>query len=219
MMYRYILFDLDGTLVDSKEGIFNCIRYALETMGEPVPAEETLNCFIGPPLYQSYMDHCGFDRETANHAVRLFRERYARQGRFEVVAAPGMVDVCRRLQEKGYILCLASSKPEAMCRPICEMLGYTPSLREIVGSPPSEDMKKEIIVREALDRLGIREEEKAEVLMVGDRRYDVEGAAANGLSCVGVSFFDYAPPGELAEAGAVAVVRTAEELEAFIMSH
>jgi microcin C transport system permease protein len=79
-----------------------------------------------------------------NHAVALFRERYGRQGRFEVAAAPGMADVCRRLQEKGYILCVASSKPEAMCRPICEMLGYAPSMRDIVGSPPSEDMKKEL---------------------------------------------------------------------------
>ena len=218
-MYRYILFDLDGTLTDSKEGIFNCIRYALEKLCEPIPSDEELRKFIGPPLYLSYMNFCGFDRQKADQAVELFRERYARLGKFENAAAPGMAELCRKLKEKGYRLALASSKPEAMCVPICERFGFAPSLEVIVGSPPGEDREKEEIVREAMRRLGISEEEKAQVLMVGDRNFDVLGAAACGLDCVGVEFFGYAEPGELAEAGAVAVVQTAEELEQFILTH
>ena len=218
-MYRYILFDLDGTLTDSKEGIFNCVRYALEKLGEPIPSDETLKKFIGPPLYLSYMNFCGFDRERADYAVELFRERYRRLGKFENAAAPGMAELCRRLKEKGYVLALASSKPEEMCLPICEKFGFAPSLDVIVGSPPGEDKEKADIVREALRRLDIKEEEKPDVLMVGDRKFDVLGAAACGLVCVGVEFFGYAAPGELADAGAIAVVRTAEELEQFILTH
>ena len=218
-MYRYILFDLDGTLTDSKEGIFNCIRYALEKLGEPVPDEGTLKNFIGPPLYLSYMNYCGFDRKKADRGVELFRERYKVLGKFENAAAPGMVELCRRLKEKGYILALASSKPEEMCLPICEKFGFAPYLREIVGSPPGADREKADIVREAMRRLGIGEEDKARTLMVGDRNYDVLGAAECGLSCVGVEFFGYAAPGELADAGAIAVVQTAEELEQFILTH
>ena len=218
-MYRYILFDLDGTLTDSKEGIFNCIRYALNKLGEPIPTDEVLKNFIGPPLYQSYMNFCGFDREKANRAVELFRERYQDLGKFENAPAPGMVDLCRRLKEKGYILALASSKPEAMCLPICEKFGFASSLREIVGSPPGADREKAEIVQEALRRLGLGEEDREEVLMVGDRNFDVLGAAACGIACVGVEFFGYAAPGELADAGAVAVVQTAEELETFILNH
>ena len=87
-MYRYILFDLDGTLTDSKEGILNCLRYAFEKMGQPVPPEETLLKFIGPPLQDSYMRFCGFTPEQAVEGIRLFRERYAPIGKFENAAAP-----------------------------------------------------------------------------------------------------------------------------------
>ena len=119
-MYHYIFFDLDGTLTDSKEGIFNCLRYALEKMDRPVPQETILTKFIGPPLQDSFMQYCGLTEEQAMQGVALFRERYAPIGKFENAAAPGMVDVCRRLTERGYVLALASSKPEEMCRPICE---------------------------------------------------------------------------------------------------
>lgn len=125
-MYRYILFDLDGTLTDSKEGILNCLRYAFEKMGQPVPPEETLLKFIGPPLQDSYMRFCGFTPEQAVEGIRLFRERYAPIGKFENAAAPGMADLCRRLKERGYVLAVASSKPEEMCVPICEKVRLCP---------------------------------------------------------------------------------------------
>ena len=123
-MYRYIFFDLDGTLTDSKEGIMNCIRYALEKLGEPVPDESVLLNFIGPPLQASYMKYCGFDKEKALVGVNLFRERYAPIGKFENMPAPGMADLCARLKAQGYVLALASSKPEEMCVPICEKFGF-----------------------------------------------------------------------------------------------
>lgn len=218
-MYRYVFFDLDGTLTDSKEGILNCLRYAFEKLGEPVPSEETLLQFIGPPLQESFIRWCGFTPERAAEGLRLFRERYVPIGKFENAPAPGMAELCRRLKERGYVLALASSKPEAMCVPICERFGFAPFLDVIVGSAPGDDWEKEDVIREAMGRLGLTEAQRDEILMVGDRKFDVLGASACGIACVGVEFFGYAQPGELAQAGAVAVVRTAEELETYILGH
>ena len=218
-MYRYVFFDLDGTLTDSKEGILNCLRYAFEKLGEPVPTEETLLQFIGPPLQESFIRWCGFTPERAAEGLRLFQERYVPIGKFENAPAPGMAELCRRLKERGYVLALASSKPEAMCVPICERFGFAPFLDVIVGSAPGDDWEKEDVIREAMGRLGLTEAQRDEILMVGDRKFDVLGARACGIACVGVEFFGYAQPGELAQAGAVAVVRTAEELETYILGH
>jgi phosphoglycolate phosphatase len=218
-MYHTIFFDLDGTLTDSKEGILNSLRYALEKLGEPLPAEEVLVKFIGPPLQDSFMRFCGFDEAKALRAIELFRERYAPIGKFENAAAPGMPELCARLKDRGYVLALASSKPEEMCVPICEKFGFAPSLSAITGSPPVGDWEKADVIRETMRRLGLTEADRAQILMVGDRKFDVAGARACGIDCVGVEFFGYAAPGELAEAGAVAVVRTAAELEAFLETH
>ena len=218
-MYRYVFFDLDGTLTDSKEGILNCLRYAFEKLGEPVPSEETLLQFIGPPLQESFIRWCSFTPERAAEGLRLFRERYGPIGKFENAPAPGMAELCRRLKERGYVLAVASSKPEAMCVPIGERFGFAPFLDTIVGSAPGDDWEKEDVIREAMGRLGLTEAQRDEILMVGDRKFDVLGASACGIACVGVEFFGYAQPGELAQAGAVAVVRTAEELETYILGH
>lgn len=215
-MYHYIFFDLDGTLTDSKEGILNCLRYAFEKMGKPVPAEETLLKFIGPPLQDSFREFCGFTEEEALRGIRLFRERYAPIGKFENAAAPGMPELCARLKEQGFVLALASSKPEEMCVPICEKFGFAPSMTVITGSPPVGDWSKADVIRETMRRLGLTEADKSSILMVGDRKFDVLGARECGIACVGVEFFGYAAPGELADAGAAAVVRTAEKLEAFL---
>ena len=218
-MYRTIFFDLDGTLTDSKEGIFNCLRYAFEKMGVQAPEEDTLVKFIGPPLQDSFARYCGFTEGQAIRGIELFRERYAPIGKFENAAAPGMAELCVRLKARGYVLALASSKPEEMCVPICEKFGFAPSMAAITGSPPSGDWEKADVIRETMRRLDLTEADKPSILMVGDRKFDVLGARECGIDCVGVEFFGYAAPGELAEAGAVAVVRTAEELEAFILNH
>ena len=218
-MYRYVFFDLDGTLTDSKEGILNCLRYAFEKMGEPVPPESVLIKFIGPPLQESFMEHCGYSREKAVEGVRVFREHYVPVGQYENEAAPGMRDVLERLKAKGYTLALASSKPEELCVSICRRFGFTPFLSAVTGSPAGADWEKADVIREAMRRLRLTDGDKPTVLMVGDRKYDVLGAQECGLACVGVEFFGYAAPGELAEAGAAAVVRTAEELEQFILNH
>ena len=103
-MYHYIFFDLDGTLTDSKEGIFKSVRYALEKLGRPVPGDDILTLFVGPPLADSFMNFCGMTRPEADEAVRIFRERYAVKGLFENAAVPGGPELLRRLKERGYVL-------------------------------------------------------------------------------------------------------------------
>lgn len=218
-MYHYILFDLDGTLTDSKEGIFNCLRYAFEKLGDPAPPEESLRRFIGPPLLPSFKAFCGYSDEKAQQALKFYRERYQPIGKFENIPAQGCVEVLERLKERGYVLALASSKPEDLCVSICERFGFVPFLTVITGSQPDGDWSKTDVILETFRRLGITDAEKPKVLMVGDRKFDVQGAADCGIDCLGVEFFGYAEPGELEDAGAVAVVRTMEELEQFILSH
>lgn len=216
-MYRYILFDLDGTLTDSREGIVHCVRETILGYGDPLPEEETLLRFIGPPLQDSFIRFCGYSPEKAAEAVERFRLIYEPVGQYENRAAPGMETVMARLKARGRVLALASSKPENLCVSICERFGFTPHLTALVGSPPHGDWEKEDVVRETLRQLGV--EDPAQALMVGDRKFDVLGARACGVDCAGVEFFGYAPPGELQEAGAVTVVSTPEALEEFILAH
>lgn len=217
-MYRYVFFDLDGTLTDSKEGIVKSVRWTLQRMGAPVPGEETLQLFIGPPLQDSFERFCGFTPARAAEAVGVFRERYHPIGQFENQAAPGAADLLARLRERGYRLALASSKPEELCLTICRRFDFTPHLAVITGSPPLGDWSKAQVIRETMTRLGLTEADRASILMVGDRKFDVLGARECGVDCLGVEFFGYAPPGELQEAGAVAVVKTVPELEAFLLN-
>lgn len=219
-MYRYLFFDLDGTLTDSKEGIFNCLRYAFDKMRLPMPAESVLLKFIGPPLQDSFMTYCGFTQEQAQQGMEWFRERYQTIGKFENTAAPGMAELCGRLKERGYHLALASSKPEEMCVPICEKFGFAPFMDIMVGSPSvGGDWSKANVIREAMRRLNLTDADRSSILMIGDRKFDVEGAAECEIDCVGVEFFGYAAEGELAQAGAAAVVQTVEQLEDFILNH
>lgn len=165
------------------------------------------------------MAYCGYDTETAARGVEVFRERYEPVGQYENQPAPGLRELLARLKERGYTLALASSKPEKLCLSICERFGFTQRLQTIVGSPIGADWQKADVIREVMRRLGLAEADKTSMLMVGDRKYDVLGAAECGLPCVGVEFFGYAAPGELAQAGAAAVVHTAAELETYILTH
>ncbi|MBQ9521170.1 MAG: HAD hydrolase-like protein [Oscillospiraceae bacterium] len=216
-MYQYALFDLDGTLTDSKEGIVNSLVYAFEKLGDPVPDYDTLLKFIGPPMEVSFPLYCGYDKARVRLAVDTFRERYAPIGVYENTPAPGVVDMFRRLTEHGVTLAVASSKPQGMCEQVCNRFGFTPYLRVIVGSSLTEDWDKTRVIQETMSRLGIGDAQKPATVMVGDRKYDVEGATRCGLACIGVEFFDYAEPGELQAAGAVRVVRTVPELETAIL--
>ena len=201
-----LLFDLDGTLTDSREGIVKSVRYALEKLSLPIPLED------------SFQRCCGLTEAGAAEAVRLYRERYNPIGVYENLPAPGLAEYCRQWRAEGCRLALASSKPEHLCEKVCARFGFAESLEVLAGSQPGAGMTKADVIRLAMERLGLTEAEKRRTVMIGDRKFDVEGAAECGLPCVGVEFFGYAGPGELQAAGAAAVVRTAAELDQYLRS-
>jgi len=219
-MYRYIFFDLDGTLTDSSEGVFNCLRYALEQMGAPIPPLETQRLFIGPPLMESFSTYCRFDEEMCAQAVTYFRKRYMETGKNEVSAVAGIAEALQHLKDAGKILTVTSSKLHNACCEVVEHLGLAPYFSIIAGSPSDYQLNtKEAVIRRVMKQLELSEVDSHEILLVGDRKYDVLGAAAVGIDCLGVTFCGFAPEGELEEAGAIAVVSSPKEMVNYILNH
>lgn len=219
-MYKYILFDLDGTLTDPKIGITTCVQYALADQGIDEPNLDKLECFIGPPLKNSFMEFYGFSEERALKAVDKYRERFVVTGIFENEIFPGIADMLCNLKNAGKKISIASSKPTVLVERILEHFDIAQYFDYVVGSEmDGRRGKKEEVVEEALRQLltdgGTKNDNtviiKEEFAMVGDRKFDIEGAKAFGLTGVGVSF-GYAEDGELEAAGADYIVDTVEEL-------
>ncbi len=212
--YKYILFDLDGTLTDPYEGITKSVQYALNAFGikdEPLPK---LKKFIGPPLKESFMEYYGFDGAKAESAVEKYRERFRDTGIFENQIYDGAAQLLSFLKDNGFILAIASSKPTEFVERILEHFHIRNYFDNVTGSfMDGRRTKKSEVVGAVLEALEITE--KAQVLMVGDRYHDVEGAAAVGVDCAGVSF-GYGGREELEAAGATVVVDNFNELKNFI---
>lgn len=213
-MFEYILFDLDGTLTDPKVGITTCVQYALASVGIDEPDLDKLECFIGPPLHESFMDFYGFDRETAMQLVEKYRERFNPIGIFENTIYSGIAEMLKALKEAGCKISIASSKPTVLVERILDHFAITQYFDAVVGSNlDGTRTKKEEVVEEALRQLQCVKEKTA---MVGDRKFDIEGARAFGLTGIGVSF-GYAEERELQEAGADYIVDTVEELQRLLL--
>ncbi len=219
-MYHYILFDLDGTLTDPKPGITRCVQYALHKFGIEEPDLDKLEPFIGPPLLDSFQEFYGFEEEKGQQAIVYYRERFRTVGLFENEVYPGIAQMLARLQEAGCHLAVASSKPEIFVKRILEHFGLSSYFEVVVGSElDGRRARKEEVVEEALRQL-LGEEALAQqslrpiedVVMVGDRKFDIQGAKRFGIVSIGVRY-GYAGQGELEEAGADRIAATVEELE------
>ena len=209
-MFPYILFDLDGTVSDPKEGITASVQYALRSFGIEEPDKDKLEPFIGPPLTDSFMEFYGFTREQAEAAVVKYRERFSVTGKYENKLYPGMAQLLAGLQGAGAHLAIASSKPEVFVEDILAYFGIRQYFEVVVGSElDGTRVRKEEVVQEALRRLRVTD--CSQVAMVGDRRFDIEGAKAIGAHSVGVTY-GYAGPGELQAAGAEFLVNDVEGL-------
>lgn len=218
-MYRKLLFDLDGTLTDPKEGICKSVQYALHAFGIEEPDIEVLKPFIGPPLAESFMEFYGMTKERAAAAVEKYRERFSRVGLFENVVYDGIPEMLQRLQGAGYELAVASSKPTVFVEQILEHFDLRRYFAVVVGSElGGARVGKDEVIEETLRQLfGGEKINCAEVLMIGDRKFDVEGAKAHGMNCVGVTY-GYAFPGELEQAGAAYLADSPAELERLLIS-
>lgn len=200
-MYDLILFDLDGTLVNSEEGVTKSVQYALSECGIVENNQDNLRRFLGPPLIDSFMGYYGMTREEGLIALEKYRERYTKTGVYENELIPDVKKVLKTLQDKGIRLALATSKPHVYAREVLKSFDLTQYFDIIVGAEfDGTRNDKADVIKEVLKQAG----EYKKPVMIGDRKHDVEGAKKNGLSCIGVSF-GFAPEGELEECGAIAV--------------
>lgn len=220
-MFQYILFDLDGTLTDPKLGITSSVQYALRALGIEEPSLDKLEPFIGPPLADSFREFYGLNEEQTVTAIAKYRERFNDQGIYENEIYPGTAQMLAALKESRKKLAIASSKPTVFVERILDYFDIRTYFDYIIGSNMDGTRgKKEEVVEEALRQMVpsgmFPAEKKTSVAMVGDRRFDIEGAKEHGITSVGVSF-GYAPEGELEQAGADYIVDTVEVLAELLM--
>lgn len=202
-MRECVIFDLDGTLTKSEEGIWNCVRYAAERMGFPVPDEATLRRFVGPPLKYSFMTYMGMDEAQADRAVETYRERYTTVGLFENRVYPGIRRLLRTLKSRGAYVAVATGKPQGPSERIIEHFGLSPWIDKIVG-PKNSAPDKEALIRAALP------ERYDAAWMVGDTRFDMEGGRRAGVRTLGVGY-GYGGEAELRQAGCNVYAATVQE--------
>lgn len=206
-MGRTILFDLDGTLTDSGEGIINCATLALNHFGLPVPDREAMRVFVGPPLDETFIKF-GVPADKTDEAIAVYRSRYTTIGKFENKPYPGVEQMLRRLVKKGHHLYVATSKPEGMSKEILEKFDLATYFDAICGATlDGSRSKKADIITYLLQNTGHAEN----AVMVGDTAYDVIGAKAHGMPAIGVSW-GYGNVADMEAAGAAAIANTMDEL-------
>lgn len=234
-MYKYLFFDLDGTLTDSQEGITKSVSYALISLGvEDIPQETKLK-FIGPPLKDSFPKYCGFDEEMTAKAIKLYRERYSTVGKFENRPYEGIPELLKELKDDNRMLIIASSKPTEFVEDILKKFDIREyfdliSAAELSGA----NSEKEDVIRKALKELnfdfkedGVSVDTKddksekidlSEAVMIGDRHYDIIGANHFGMDSIGVNYGFAQDKNELKDAGATHVVESVKELRDLLFS-
>lgn len=197
------VFDLDGTLTQSEEGIFNCVLYAADRLGFPRPDGDTLRKFVGPPLRWSFMEYMGMSDAKADDALEIYRERYNAVGLFENRVYPGVRRLLRTLRQQGWYVAMATGKPEEPARRILEHFRLARFFDCIVGTGEHLGPDKPKLIAAALPA------HYDEAWMVGDRRFDVEGGRALGIHTLGVGY-GYGTEEELRQAGCEAYAPTVQ---------
>ena len=211
MRFDAVVFDLDGTLTESGPGIIASARYALEKMERPILSNEELRAFVGPPLKDSFMRFCGMSEDEAALAVKTYRERHVEIGWKEARVYEGILSLLISLKRAGVTICLASSKPLALCEKTLDYFGLLGFFDKL--SAPDENnsgVGKDILIRNALP------DEYANACMVGDRKFDMDGARKAGVFAVGVGY-GYGSQKELEDAGAQTYCETVNELTDFLL--
>lgn len=214
MKYKNILFDLDGTLTEPKEGILNSVRFALDKLGIKENEVGDLMKFIGPPLHASFRDFCGLSGEAVEDGVRYFREYYAEKGINENEIFPGVAELLEELQKTGANSFIATSKPTVFAEKVLEQFGIDKYFQCVLGSNlnGTESGKPEIISH-IIEKFKL---EKESTIMIGDRFYDIIGAKENGIDSIGVTF-GYGSGSELKEAKATHICKSVKEIGSLLL--
>jgi phosphoglycolate phosphatase len=209
---RLVLFDLDGTLVDSEPGIFTSVRSAAAALGLPEPSAEQLRAMVGPPLQDGFALVLGVPGDDVPRAVAAYRETYAGGALLDVTVHDGIPELLTALTEDGAVLGVATSKPEVFARRVLEATGLLPFFAGVHGATLDGAVRhKDQVVAAAL----AAHPDGRHPVLIGDRSHDVVGAAAHGLPCIGAGWGP-APAGELERAGAAAVAATPADVPALL---
>jgi phosphoglycolate phosphatase len=207
---RLVLFDLDGTLVDSTPGIWASIRFAIARLGSPEPTPGQLNAMVGPPLEDGFAGAFGLRPGDVGRAVELYRSHYTAGAMFDAEVYDGIPELLAGLRADGSTLAVATSKPEPFAVQILEHAGLLARFAGVHGATLDGRVRhKDQVVAAALAAHPAGERP----VLVGDRSHDVLGARAHGLPCIGAGWGP-APPGELAAAGAAVVAAAPAEVPA-----
>lgn len=210
-----ILFDLDGTIADSAPGITESLGYMFEKLGRPVPSQEELRAWVGPPILDSFRDLAGMDQVESAQALAIYRQHYLSNSAGHAAIYPGLPGILRAIHTAGIPLALATSKPEFAASLILDHGNITQYFRVIAGSSIDEIRSaKQDIIAEALLRFSMIEADTSNPVMVGDRFYDIEGAHVHGVPTI---FVDWGYGAEGEEAGSLATVSTSAELRALLL--
>lgn len=207
---KHILFDLDGTLTASDEGIIKSVQHALSHFGITETDNEKLKRFVGPPLRAAFTQFYGFTPEQTETAVTIYRERYSTIGLFENRLYEGIETMLKHVKEKGYTIVLATSKPRIYAKHILEHFNISEYFTHVVGCELNGTLDTKIEVMQCAVSL-CKDIEKSHYIMVGDRFYDIDGAKALGIKSIGV-LYGYGTRTELEAAGADYICSTVDEL-------
>ena len=196
MRYDTVILDLDGTITESAPGIMRSAAYALEKMGRPVPGEDVLRRFVGPPLVDSFIRYCGLTEAEAMEAIEIYHERHTVLGWKEARVYTGIAPMLIALKRAGAYIALASSKPLPLCKETLAYFGLLP-LFDKLSAPPYSATKadKEQLILDALPALF------EHACMIGDRRFDMDGAHRSGVTAIGAGY-GYGSEEELLDSGA-----------------
>ena len=211
MKYDFLLFDMDGMLVDTREGILKCAAHALSAFGIEVEDLSSLTKFVGPPLSYSFTEFYGLSPEDAKKAVAIYRERYSAKGQYECYVFDGVPEMLQALLKKGYRLCIATSKLESYAKAMLDRLGIGCYFEQVIGATPDEAIStKDEVIEASLVRMGITDRQRA--LMIGDRKHDVLVAKKCGLDSFGV-YMGCAEESEHEAAGATYIANSIQSLQ------
>lgn len=209
--YTHILFDLDGTLTDSSEGIINCVIEAFSKFGIEIKDRNELKCFIGPPLAQTFHSYYGLDEEQTKEAIQFFRKRYEVTGLFENRLYDGIAEALSYLKSNGKTLMMATSKPYVFAEKILEHFNIRQYFDFISGATMDEKrVEKEEVIKYIIDTYP--DLDRSKMLMVGDTKYDILGAKQFSIDSMGV-LYGFGTKKELEDAGAEYIVATPLELK------
>jgi len=212
--YQHIIFDLDGTLSDSREGIFNAYSYTISKLGLTNPGRDTLKTLIGPPLQKGFEDVFGLKGDRNLEAIKVFREYYSTNGLFENHLYNGIKELIQKLYGSGGALYVATSKYIVYANQVLQYFGIHQYFREVAGADYSGHASKADLIAGLMRRNGIQD--PLDVVIIGDTRYDIDAATELAIDSIGVTY-GFCSEDEVASCNPDYIARKVSDLHRFLL--